>query len=182
VPGKKIATLRYQHASEIRTDLQRLKRDTESHRVRSRCKGASNHHSYCRALEGDRSRCAVLAIVIAGTSICTGRFRPRQTHGQGTIVLADFINTTGDPCLTGRFAKGWPYSWNSRLSSASSPRANPEGAPSMGRAGDARLTPDLAREICERTVAPLSWMAHREPGSQYVLGCAPGTAARDVAG
>ena len=33
--SKKIATLRYQHASDIRTDLQRLKRDTDSGRVTS---------------------------------------------------------------------------------------------------------------------------------------------------
>ena len=44
--SKKIANLRYQHASDIRTDLQRLKRDTDSGRVTSSAEPAVDHRRH----------------------------------------------------------------------------------------------------------------------------------------
>ena len=52
---EKDRNLRYQHASEIRADLQRLKRDTDSGR-RDRC-AARTHSPHRQTLEGDCSRC-----------------------------------------------------------------------------------------------------------------------------
>ena len=51
---EKDRNLRYQHASDIRTDLQRLKRDTDSGRVTSSAR-ARRHHASPR-LEDDRAR------------------------------------------------------------------------------------------------------------------------------
>lgn len=72
---------------------------------------------------------------------------------RGTIVLADFANTTGDPVLTERSGKGWPCRLNSpRFCLVSEDRIQ-QVLRLMGKPSDARLTPEIAREICERTAS-----------------------------
>ena len=87
--------LRYQHASEIRADLQRLKRDTDS-APRARRRGSA------AAKAGRRERWPVAGAAAAAVSalIAAGYFyfrrARRQLTDKDTIVLADFTNTTGD--------------------------------------------------------------------------------------
>jgi serine/threonine protein kinase len=86
--------LRYQHASELRADLQRLKRDRESGRL------PSLPQAYTRASlpSRGRSRLWLSAAVILIAAAVAGRFylrRPPTLTDKDTIVLADFINTTG---------------------------------------------------------------------------------------
>jgi len=76
---------RYQHASEIRADLQRLKRDTDSGRATRR-----------KAIVPAAT--AVLALCAAGYFYF---HRAPKLSDKDTIVLADFINTTGDPVFDG---------------------------------------------------------------------------------
>jgi serine/threonine protein kinase/tetratricopeptide (TPR) repeat protein len=77
--------------------------------------------------------------------------KPRLTE-KGTIVLADFANATGDPAFDGRLRQivaaqlgNSPY-----LTLLSDARIG-ETLRLMVRAPDAKLTPDVASEICERT-------------------------------
>ena len=84
--------LRYQHAADIRTDLQRLKRDTESHKS-----------AVPEAAPAARNR-RVLGIAGAGVVIVAAVFvgyfffrRPAKLTEKDTVILADFTNTTGDP-------------------------------------------------------------------------------------
>ena len=140
--------LRYQHASEIRADLQRLKRDTDSGRP---------HATACIA----RPECLANAWKVlvpgrggAGASwpqVTSTFIAPPKLTDKDTIVLADFNNTTGDPVFDGRFVKGWRYNWNSRLSlrSVSDERIQ-QTLGLMGQPADARLTPEIARQVCQR--------------------------------
>src|SRR5689334_6196381 len=84
--------LRYQHASEIRTDLQRLKRDTESASVPVASAGASSR-------TGARWKLTIpVALAIAVLTV-VGYFyihRTPKLTNKDTIVLADFTNMTGD--------------------------------------------------------------------------------------
>ena len=74
---------------------------------------------------------------------------PKLTD-KDTIVLADFTNTTGDPVFDGTLARDWRSAWQSPfLSLVSDQRIHDAAAD--GPAGDVRLTPEIAREICERT-------------------------------
>jgi len=89
-----------------------------------------------------------------------------------TVVLADFANSTGDPVFDGTLRQGMavqleqsPY-----LSLISDQRIR-HALGLMGMSADAKLTPELARGICERTgSAAVLEGSIASLGSQYVLG------------
>ena len=101
---EKDRNLRYQHATDMRADLQRLKRDTDSDRI--------------LALEvpAARSRKLWKALVPAGLASHGCRWLPvfstsahRQTNkltDKDTIVLADFDNKTGDTVFDDTLKQG----------------------------------------------------------------------------
>jgi eukaryotic-like serine/threonine-protein kinase len=164
---EKDRNLRYQHASEIRTDLQRLKRDTESLRGAAAIPIAARRKAIVPAAA------AVLAIIFAGYFYF---HRPLQATpkltDKDTIVLADFINTTGDPVFDGTLRQGLAIQLEQSpfLSLVSDGRIQ-KALRLMGQPADARLTQDLAREICERTGgAAVLDGSIASLGSQYVLG------------
>ena len=68
-----------------------------------------------------------------------------------TIVLADFINKSGDPVFDGTLRQGLAVQLEQSpfLSLVSDARIR-QTLRLMGQPADARLTPELAREICER--------------------------------
>ena len=88
------------------------------------------------------------------------------------IVLADFTNTTGDPLFDGTLRQGLAVQLEQSpfLSLVSEERVQ-QVMPLMGQRADSRLTPELAREICERTgsTAVLDGSI-ASLGKQYVLG------------
>jgi eukaryotic-like serine/threonine-protein kinase len=108
--------LRYQSAAEIRTDLQRLKRDTVSGVV-----SASHVASGSRATAGVISAAkqakpnakrsyvrwgaalAVLGLFAGGAWLLRQRFvvRPPVNHGPVSVLIADFTNETADPIFDG---------------------------------------------------------------------------------
>jgi tetratricopeptide (TPR) repeat protein len=102
---EKDRNLRYQHASEIRTDLQRLRRDPTGRNKTAGFRAA--------ATTGIAKRwkvtipAAVLVILAAGYF-----YFPRALHGtpkltdKDTIVLADFENKTGDTVFDGTLREG----------------------------------------------------------------------------
>ena len=101
--SKKIATLRYQHASDIRTDLQRLKRDTDSGRVTSRAEPAATTRRNARKVIVPAAA-ALLALFVAGYFYF--RTARQRLTDKDTIVLADFTNTTGDPVFDETLRQG----------------------------------------------------------------------------
>jgi tetratricopeptide (TPR) repeat protein/predicted Ser/Thr protein kinase len=98
--------LRYQNAADIRTDLQRLKRDSDSGRaavaeVEARFKPARKSIRW-GAVAG--ATVVVVALAVGGWLVFT-----RKAHAltdRDTIVLADFINTTGDGVFDGTLRQG----------------------------------------------------------------------------
>ncbi len=90
---------------------------------------------------------------------------------QDTVVLADFDNSTGDPVFDSTLRRGMavqleqsPY-----LSLIADDRIQ-QVLQEMGQPADARLTPAVAREICERTASTAVLDGSISPlGSQYVL-------------
>jgi DNA-binding winged helix-turn-helix (wHTH) protein len=96
---------------------------------------------------------------------------PKLTD-KDTIVLADFTNSTGDPVFDGTLRQGLAVQLEQSpfLSLMSDDRMQ-QVLRLMGRPADARLTPDIAREICQRTAgaAVLNGSIARL-GRQYVLG------------
>jgi tetratricopeptide (TPR) repeat protein/predicted Ser/Thr protein kinase len=156
-------SLRYQTASEIRTDLERLGRAPAA----AAAKPARFRMPWTLGIG------AVMAVAIA---IAAGyryfhRTPPALTD-KDTIVLADFANTTGDPVFDGIIRQGLSVELGQSpfLSLVSDQRIRQQ-LRLMGQSADAVLAPELARDLCERigsTAVVEGSIASL--GSQYVLG------------
>ncbi len=112
---------------------------------------------------------AMLALVLAGYVYF---HRASRLTDKDTIVLADFANTTGDPVFDGTLRQGLAVQLEQSpfLSLISEERIH-QVLRLMGKPADARLTPEIAREICERTSsAAVLAGSIASLGSQYVLG------------
>ncbi len=160
--------LRYHHASEIRADLQRLKRDTGSAQAPTRAKPAAARKIIAPAA-------AVLALLFIAVYFYfhqTYLAHTRKLTDKDTIVLADFTNKTADPVFDGTLRQGLAVQLEqSPFLSLVSEKRIQHALTLMGRPADARLTPELAREICERTAgAAVLEGSIASLGSQYVLG------------
>src|SRR6202140_1132302 len=92
--------LRYQHAADIRTDLQRLKRDSDS----GRGTATAQVESKPAAKSIRWGTVSGAALVVVALAIGGWLFFSRKAHAltdKDTIVLADFTNTTGDAVFDG---------------------------------------------------------------------------------
>jgi tetratricopeptide (TPR) repeat protein len=161
--------LRYQHASEIRADLQRLQRDRQSAHL---ARGATSEDRPLRARRrtlGLGAAAVVVAVVVAGWIYSR---RPAPLTDRDTIVLAEFTNTTGDPVfdLTLRQGLAVQLQQSPFLSLVSDDRIARTLA-LMQQPPDARLTPEVAQGVCVRTAsAAVLEGSIAALGSQYVLG------------
>jgi tetratricopeptide (TPR) repeat protein len=160
--------LRYQHASEVRTDLQRLKvapvvTAGDSYRLQ-------DHRGYNRSSRKLMAAAAVALVLFVGGWFYFHR-TPKLTN-KDTIVLADFTNTTGDPVFDGALRQGLMVQLEQSpfLSLVSDDRIQ-QTLRFMGRPADVPLNPEAARGVCERlaSAAVLDGSIERL-GSQYVLG------------
>jgi tetratricopeptide (TPR) repeat protein len=112
---------------------------------------------------------AVLALSAAGYLYF---HRALKLTDKDTIVLADFTNTTGDSVFDGTLRQGLAVQLEQSpfLSLVSDTRIQ-KALLLMGRPADTRLTPDLARDLCERTGSAACLEGSIAGlGSQYVLG------------
>ncbi len=202
--------LRYQHASEMRAELQRLKRDTESGRrvveqeapasssgsaaaqVASSGRvaaaaqmsgprtGASAPHESAADESAGRTKASVPTWVfaLAGILLVAGiggwlwRSRSAKTlTAKDSILLADFVNTTGDPVFDGTLKQALAVQLEQ------SPYLNivpdqtiRKALQFMGRPADERVTGTVAREICEReNIKAMLSGSIASLGSQYVV-------------
>jgi tetratricopeptide (TPR) repeat protein len=170
---EKDRNLRYQHASDLRTDLQRLKRDTDSAQL------AKGVQSTAATPIANRWMLVILAAVIVLVLSAVGYFHfhtyfqtTAKLTNKDTIILADFTNTTGDPVFDGTLRQGMAVQLEQSpfLSLVSEERIQ-QTLRLMGQSADVRLTPAIAHEICERTAsAAVLDGSIANLGSQYVLG------------
>jgi hypothetical protein len=87
-------------------------------------------------------------------------------------LLADFTNTTGDPVFDGTLQQGLEIQLKQSpfLSIVSEGRVQ-QTLRMMGQPPDVRLTPEIARDVCERIAsAAVLDGSIAKLGSQYVLG------------
>ena len=165
---EKDRNLRYQHASDIRTDLQRLKRDTESGRVTI---GSAEP----AVTTATRWKMIVPAAVVLLALSVAGYFyvhRPPKLTDKDTIVLADFDNKTGDPVFDDTLRQGLSVALQqSPFLSLIPDRHLQQQLALIGQPREARLTADVAHHICERTASAMVLEGSiARLGSQYVLG------------
>jgi eukaryotic-like serine/threonine-protein kinase len=150
--------LRYQHAAEMRDDLQRLKRDLESGR-NSAVSLPQARVPQAHATRGGKSwRVAVSVLLVALFAVLLVGgglyYRSRQTKpltNKDTIVLSDFDNKTGDPVFDDALKQGLAIQLEQSpfLSLVSEQRVR-QILRLMGQSPDARVTPEMAQELCQR--------------------------------
>ncbi len=145
--------LRYQSATDMRTDLQRLKRDTESARLpvaRSTSAGGGVRRGiYWKVVVPAPLLIAALA---AGSYFYL--HRTQKLTDKDTIVLADFTNKTGDTVFDDTLRQGLSVQLEqSPFLSIISDQQIQQTLQMMGQKPDAKLTPEIARELCQRTAS-----------------------------
>ncbi len=204
--------LRYQSAAELRNDLQKLKRDTDSGRLAGAASamvtsGAVKPSSPSRMSDetiGDvgmgpmatttematathvgtdapvrpgRARLGwalvVVLLITATTGVLYYRYhRPKILTERDTIVLADFANSTRDPVFDDTLKQ------TLSVALRQSPFLNVVSGGKVGatlklmtRPEDTPLTPEIAREVCQRAGSQAYIAGDIAPlGNQYVIG------------
>jgi len=196
--------LRYQHASDIRADLKRLKREVESNRGSVRIEaesgaqvaagsGPTPKKDSSQKTEADRSAVApatpesvaprrsrlgwiaVAFVIVAGAAAGGYYFTHRpaaKLTEKDTIVVADFANSTGDAVFDEALKQALSVSL--RQSPFLNVLSDDKVAATlklMTRAVGTPLTPDVARELCQRADSK-AYIAGSiaSIGSQYVVG------------
>ena len=165
---EKDRNLRYQNASDLRADLQRLKRNSSSGKAEAEAASAADKGKSWKLIV---PAVAALLILVASYVYFYFHRTPKLTD-KDTIVLADFTNTTGDPLFDGTLRQGMAVQLEQSpfLSLISEGRIQ-QTLRLMGQPSDTRLTPEIAREICERTAsAAVLEGSISSLGSQYILG------------
>jgi hypothetical protein len=205
--------LRFQHASEMRAELKRLRRDTDSGRsvtlpatdsspsggiaeypssqtdrvAMPSADSASRASSSVAPAEaispptnisGKRKSSRLLFVGLAAVLvIAAGAFFWRSHSSaklteRDTLVLADFVNTTGDPVFDGALRQGLSSQLEqSPFLNLLSDERIAQTLVLMAQPKDSRLTHELARQVCQRTASAATIEgAVSSLGTQYVVG------------
>jgi tetratricopeptide (TPR) repeat protein len=164
--------LRYQSASEMHADLRRVRRDTTSG---SAVAAIGARPSSMRRLGGSRrgwAGAAALVVALAGAAFVLNSRRAPALTERDSIVLADFVNTTGEAVFDGtlRQALAVQIEQSPYLHVVPDEQVR-KTLRLMGRSSDERLTNALAREVCEREGVKAALAGSiASLGSNYVLG------------
>ena len=146
--------MRYQSAAEVRSDLKRLKRDSESGTISAASSSASLRLSSLPPVKKKLPiwliPALLVVIVAAGISFVLSK-RGHALTEKDSILITDFVNTTTDPVFDDTLKKALA------VDLGQSPYLNvfPEQKirqtlQFMGRGPGDRITSDVGREICQR--------------------------------
>ena len=165
--------MRYQSAAEVRADLKRVRRDTESGAVVAAStatgiqpvRGAGNRVWHYTVL--GLAALAVAALVF----VFMTRRRSAAITEKDAVLLTDFVNTTADPVFDGTLKKAVA------VDLGQSPYVNVlpdqkvrETLQMMGRSPDDRVTSEIGKEICQRDgVKAMLTGSIATVGTQYVI-------------
>jgi eukaryotic-like serine/threonine-protein kinase len=160
---------RYHSAAEIRADLQGLKREVETgHTAATAFHLPRVQRSRWKMVAG--AAAVIVALGIGGWFYRMHNARPLSEAD--TIVLADFTNSTGDAVFDDTLRQGLVVQLEQSpfLSLISEVRIQ-ETLQMMGRPAETKLSPSIARDVCQRTgsKAYLSGSI-ASLGNQFVIG------------
>jgi serine/threonine protein kinase/predicted Zn-dependent protease len=165
--------LRYQHASEMRTDLQRLKRDTESGQLATAQPEVASAGGHAHAKHWPFTIAGTLLLAAAAaTAFLYLRHPHRVLTERDSIVLADFENHTGDPVFDYALKQALTVDLGqSPFLNVVSEHKVISTLRLMGRSPADHLTEEFARDLCQR-VGSKAFLAGSiaSLGTQYVIG------------
>jgi eukaryotic-like serine/threonine-protein kinase len=114
----------------------------------------------------------LFSVLVGGGVLFLHRRHPMVVGGKISVVIADFANTTGDEVFDGTLRQGLAVQLEQSpvLSLLSDDRVQ-QSLRLMGQPATARLTPEIARQICERSAsAAVLQGSISSLGSRYVVG------------
>jgi eukaryotic-like serine/threonine-protein kinase len=191
--------LRYQHAGDLRADLQRLKRDSESGHSPAQAADpvapisspqiaaapaspavvGSGSVATLAPAEPALSRnrkwmWAAAGLLLVAVAI-GGFFYTHKAHGlteKDSVVVSDFVNTTGDAVFDGTLKQALAVQLEQSPYLNIFPQQRVRDTLRyMGHSPDERVTADLARDICQREgIKAVINGSISNIGSQYVVG------------
>jgi serine/threonine protein kinase len=149
--------LRCQSAAEIRSDLERLKRDTRP--ALTSTTAAATGITPARHPVSVSRRFGKLAMLLAPVLALTAAgffwYRSRPVHAltdKDVIVLADFANNTGEPVFDNMLKEALAIDFEqSPFLNIAPDRKVFDTLRLMERPLDQRISPEIAREVCLRT-------------------------------
>jgi len=168
--------LRYQYAADMRTDLQRLKRDTESGLNSVARSGTQGPAKALTVGVATVWKVAVLIVLVAllgaGGLYYRSHLQSKRLTAKDTIILADVANSTGDAIFDDTLKTALNVSL--RQSPFLNVLSDSEVAKTlklMTLPANTRLTPEVAHEICQRAGSK-AYLAGSigSLGSEYVMG------------
>ncbi|MGA9814251.1 MAG: protein kinase [Terriglobales bacterium] len=169
--------LRYQTATQVRDDLQCLSIAASPKPVDSTVPPAKNVIDVVQRPRRKLGLWRSVALALPVAALASGAFYYRSVHANrlnetDTIVIADFANSTGDLVLGGALKQGLDIALRQSpfLSIVSDDRVD-STLKGMTLPADTFLTPDVAREVCQRTGSKAYvGGAIAALGTEYVLG------------
>ena len=196
---EKDRNLRYQHASDMRADLQWLKRDTASGRRAAMGSGSgtvtvisggawADSSGKAKAVEAPSAKIQpgaakkkqwpvvamtsllVIAAAIGGLLYYRPHRVPKLTE-QDTVVIGDFANSTRDPVFDHALKTALTVALTqSPFLNVLSDNKVTQTLKLMTRPADTKLTPEVVRELCLRTNSSAYIVGSIDSlGQQYVL-------------
>ena len=155
---QKDRNLRYQRASEIRGDLLRVKRATESGRSEAETltTEAAAHEVPAIQQKTRRRISATAAALLVAALMAGGLYyrshRVQHLTDRDTVVLTDFDNKTGDAVFDDALKQALAVELGqSPFLNVLSDRKVSETLAMMGHPTNQRITEDVGRELCLRT-------------------------------
>jgi serine/threonine protein kinase len=160
--------LRYQNASDIGADLQRLKRDSESAKLLVAREAEAPRH------KGKGTKVVVSATVVLAAVATGGYFyfnRTPKLTDKDTIVIGDFDNGTGDPIFDDALKQALTVQIEQSPFLSVVPEDQiQQTIQLMSLKPRTRLTPNIAREVCQRNQgAAVLEGSIAEVGTQFLL-------------
>jgi tetratricopeptide (TPR) repeat protein len=165
---------RYQSAAELRADLKRLKRETDTGRTGVSARTSAPAANQRRAKRSTRviwiGAPVATAVAIAGAVLWQSQRTPALTE-RDTVVLADFRNRTGDTMFDDTLNEALAVQLRQSPYLNLLPEQQVQATlQMMGRPPMDLLTPELASEVCQRNGAKVMLMGTiGNIGNRYLL-------------